>query len=78
MECQIEIRGRILNGGGIHECGNVRLNKSQMEQLELYQKKLVKQILSVPTNTSDAAVYILSDLLAVEAQIHKRETNILQ
>ena len=64
--------------GGIHECGNVRLNKSQMEQLELYQKKLVKQILSVPTNTSDAAVYILSGLLPVEAQIHKRETNILQ
>ena len=51
----------------------IQLNKSQIEQLELYQKKLVKQILSVPTNTPDAAVYILSGLLPVEAQIHKRK-----
>ena len=51
----------------------IQLNKSQLEQLELYQKKLVKQILSVPTNTRDAAVYILSGLLPVEAQIHKKK-----
>ena len=51
----------------------IQLNKSQLEQLELYQKKLVKQILSVPTYTPDAAVYILSGLLPVEAQIHKKK-----
>ena len=51
----------------------IQLNKNQLEQLELYQKKLIKQILSVPTNTPDAAVYILSGLLPVEAQIHKRK-----
>ena len=47
----------------------IQLNKHQIEQLELYQKKLVKQILSVPTNAQDAAVYILSGLLPIEAQL---------
>ena len=51
----------------------IQLNKNQIEQLELYQKKLVKQLLSVPTNTPVAAVYILSGQLPIEAQIHKRK-----
>jgi hypothetical protein len=41
-------------------------------QLELFQKRMLKQILSLPTSTADAAVYVLSGILSVEAQIHIR------
>lgn len=41
-----------------------------LERLELFQKKLLKQILSVPSNTADAAVYVLTGILPVEARIH--------
>ena len=41
-------------------------------QLELFQKRMIKQILSLPTRTADPAVYILSGLLPVEAEIHIR------
>ena len=43
-----------------------------MNKLEIYQKKMLKQILSLPTNTPDAAVYMVSGFLPVEAQIDKR------
>jgi hypothetical protein len=33
---------------------------------------MLKQILSLPTRTADAAVYVLSGILPVEAQIHIR------
>jgi hypothetical protein len=42
-----------------------------LEQLERYQKKLLKQ-LSLPPNTPDPAVYLLSGTLPVEAQLHIR------
>jgi hypothetical protein len=41
-------------------------------QLELFQKRMLKQLLSLPTRTADAAVYVLSRILPVEAQIHIR------
>ena len=43
-----------------------------LAQLELFQKRMLKQILSLPTRTADPAVYMLSGLLPVEAQIHIR------
>jgi hypothetical protein len=43
-----------------------------LAQLELFKKRMIKQILSLPTRTADSAVYILSGLLPVEAQIHIR------
>ena len=47
-------------------------NNKHIGKLEVYQKQLLKQILSLPENTADSAVYILSGFLPVEAQIHKR------
>jgi hypothetical protein len=41
-------------------------------QLELFQKRMLKQILSLPTSTADIAVYVLFGILPVEAQIHIR------
>ena len=43
-----------------------------LEQLERYQKKLLKQLLSLPQNTPDPVVYLLSGTLPVEAQLHIR------
>lgn len=40
--------------------------------LDTQYKKLLKQILSLPNNTADPAVYLLSGVLPAEAVIHKR------
>lgn len=47
-------------------------NQTLINKLETFQKKLLKQILSIPMNSSDVAVYILSGFLPIEAQIHKK------
>jgi hypothetical protein len=46
-----------------------------LEQLERYQKKLLKQVLLLPPNTPEPAVYLLSGTLPVEAQLHIRALN---
>ena len=46
-----------------------------IEKLELFQKKSVKQILSLPTNVADSSVYILSGLLPIEAVYHLKVLN---
>ena len=56
----------------------VQLNKGNIDQLELYQKKLIKQILFVPVKTPGTAMYILSGLLPIEAQLDEKETYVLQ
>ena len=38
-------------------------NRTLMNKLEVYQKKMLKQILSLPTNTPDAAVYMVIGFL---------------
>ncbi|CAC5417513.1 unnamed protein product [Mytilus coruscus] len=45
---------------------------AHLETLEKFQKKMLKQILSVPMSTPDPAVYILIGILPVEAQIHAK------
>jgi hypothetical protein len=41
-----------------------------LEQLELFQKRILKQILSLQISSPDPAVYILTGILPIEAQIH--------
>ena len=41
-----------------------------LEQLELFQKRILKQMLSLPMSCPDPAVYILTGILPIEAQIH--------
>ncbi|CAG2221649.1 unnamed protein product [Mytilus edulis] len=41
-----------------------------LEKLEKFQKKMLKQLMSLPTNTPDPAINILTGILPVEAQIH--------
>ena len=47
-------------------------NKTLLNELETFQKKIIKQILNIPSNTADSAVYVLSGLLPIEAQIDKK------
>jgi hypothetical protein len=42
------------------------------ETLEKQYKKMIKQVLSLPINTADPAIYIMSGLLPAEAEVHKR------
>ena len=46
--------------------------KTLLKELKTFQKKIIKQILNIPINTADSAVYILSGLLPIEAQIDKK------
>jgi hypothetical protein len=41
-----------------------------LEQLELFQKRILKQILSLPMSCPDPVVYILTGILPIETQIH--------
>jgi hypothetical protein len=41
-----------------------------LEQLELFQKRILKQILLLPMSCPDPAVYILTGILPIEAHIH--------
>ena len=44
-------------------------SQSSIKKLEQFQKQLLKRILSVPQNTPDTAVYILSGLIPVQEQV---------
>ena len=44
----------------------------QLEQLEIAQKRLLKQILALPNSVADIAVYILTGILPIEEQMHIR------
>ena len=46
-----------------------------LNQLEMFHKKILKQILSVPQNTADPAVYILSGFLPIKEQLHIKVLN---
>ena len=45
---------------------------NNLNRLEIFLKKILKQLLSLPITTPDAAVYILTGILPVEALIHKK------
>jgi hypothetical protein len=47
-------------------------DRTQSTKLEIFQKKLLKQLLSLPQNAPDSAIYLLTGFLPVEAQIHKK------
>jgi hypothetical protein len=55
-----------LSGGTLLPSGK------SFEILEKQYKKMIKQVLSLPMNIADPAIYIISGLLPAEAEIHKR------
>ncbi|CAC5415022.1 unnamed protein product [Mytilus coruscus] len=50
---------------------------SSLTLLENFQKKLLKQILSLPTCVADITVNILTGILPIEAQVHIRALSLL-
>ena len=48
----------------------------QLEPIEVFNKKSIKQILSIPSNTADSAVYALTGTIPLKGQIHKKALNI--
>lgn len=51
---------------------------TSLAQLDLFQKRMLKKIHSLPTRTAYPAVYILSGLLQVKAQIHIRSLELFK
>ncbi|XP_063427215.1 uncharacterized protein LOC134710750 [Mytilus trossulus] len=45
-------------------------------KLEKFQKKILKQILSIPISAPDPSVYIMSGILPIEAQIDQKSLNL--
>jgi hypothetical protein len=45
----------------------VQPKQTNLKKLEVFQKNILKQILSLPTNAPDPAIYIISGLLPIEA-----------
>ena len=45
-------------------------DKKNLEKLEKFHKRMVKQILSLPQNAPDIVPYIISGLIPIERQIH--------
>jgi hypothetical protein len=45
-------------------------SRTELQTLEIFYPKILKQILSIPTNTADPAVYILAGMIPIESRIH--------
>ena len=44
--------------------------------MELYQRKVIRQLLHLPERAATSAIYVLSGQLPVEAEIHKRRLSL--
>jgi hypothetical protein len=53
------------------------LNKENMEQLEVFHRKCLRHIQSLPNRTSNSAVLLLLGALPIEAEIHKRQLELV-
>ena len=49
--------------------------QKHIDKLDVFLKKIVKQTLSLPTQTADPVIYIVSGLLPIEGQIHIKTLN---
>ena len=50
---------------------------THMLKLETFQRKFIKEVLQLPDTTANAAVYMITGLLPVEAQIHIKALTLL-
>ena len=60
------IRPRLLYG-----LESIKLSKSDLLKLELYQRDFLRQIQHLPERVAMCSVYILSGLLPIKAEIHR-------
>jgi hypothetical protein len=52
---------------------SVRPKGKILDDIQNYYKKLLKQLLSLTINVADPAVYMISGLLPLEAEIHTKD-----
>ncbi|VDI42783.1 Hypothetical predicted protein [Mytilus galloprovincialis] len=52
------------------------LYNKHLEPLEVFYRKSIKQILSLPNNTADAAIYTIAGVIPLQGIIHKAALNI--
>jgi hypothetical protein len=45
-------------------------SRTELQTLETFYRKILKQILSIPTNTADPAVYILAGAIPIESRLN--------
>ena len=64
---QTYVRPRLLYG-----LESINLSKCDIQNLELYQRKVKRQLLHLPERVATSDIYVLSRQLPVEAEIHKR------
>ncbi|VDI38179.1 Hypothetical predicted protein [Mytilus galloprovincialis] len=50
-------------------------DKKQLDNIEVFYRKSLKQILSMPTNTADVAIYTLAGVIPIIGTIHKSALN---
>ncbi|VDI55987.1 Hypothetical predicted protein [Mytilus galloprovincialis] len=50
-------------------------DKKQLDNIEVFYRKSLKQILSMPTNTADVAIYTLAGAIPIIGTIHKSALN---
>ena len=55
----------------------INIAATEMEKLEIHQRNTIRRLQSLPKRTSNAAIYILSGTLPMEARIHKKRLSIL-
>ena len=54
----------------------IHLTKSDLSKLEGYQRRFLRQIQHLPERVASCAVYILTGLLQVEAEIHRNQLSL--
>ena len=70
LQADCEFKQTLYNANPVYGMELLLPSSKPLEQLELFQKRILKQILSLPMSCPDPAVYILTGILPIEAQIH--------
>ena len=61
----------------LHSLETLSLNKTDLEELELFHRKTLKSLQSLPPNTATSAVLLLLGALPIEGELHKRQLSLL-
>ena len=62
----------------LHGLETLMLTKSEMNELELFQREMLRRFMKLPESTAIPAIHLLSGTLPIEAEIHKRSLGLLR
>ena len=55
---------------------SINLSICDIQNMDLYQRKVIRQLLPLPERAATSVIYVLSGQLPVEAEIHKRRLSL--